>query len=860
MDRSAPGLKLEAITLPRLEILRIWRTFRPVDRAFVQDIIGDVVMLTEAPVDWIFLRTATEFWDPQHAVIAWLSDWTLLRALTPSTASYQHDACHGFLLLIFGTLLFPYTPNRIDGAIAQVVLQAVGGHSYVEALLAETIRALDYVREVRRGRMRGSPHLLQVWLLAHIRHLCSSHPFSYIADERLLIERLVPVFPPPERSFSEWRHFWHELTPARFLWVARWNPGGPMITGCPGIVGVPLLNHLGSTLIIPGRVIRQLGDLQDIPTEADRLPYRIQWADSTSMAPGALDGVSSSTRSNHDLGPGDGPLKRYVGPSAGKGARGPPPLGLADALILPSLGPTLLSAGHRAQRDVGLRLCSFFLFPMAEEDRVDVSKEVNPPAPAHSQPPLTRAPPPLTPAGVLPAYSGAPSTHLPPPTSSGALLLRASLTSPASDDHARIAALKGTINQLAASMTTNMAELFALLRGPNRASSSSTPPPGQGPTVDPTRPSTTDSVPHFGSGHVCTPTCSHAGPSRSLYHPSVDGFSSAKRTYSNSPSSCGTPSYPPLQPHTNFPYQAPPPINTTFLEPGTPTHAAQFASPTHFLPQVDAEQERRLNERMQMRLDPTRAMVIAVSSQACGYPRNSRSRSSRPMKAEDIPTWADLSRKFIDQYQYCAETLPTPLKLSMKEMAHGQRFEEYATKWRAQAAKHIPPISEVQQIQLFHSTLRGVYYSHLLAHTSSFSDLIEAGKKLDLGIKLAGWKAPPIKERNPRRRPPQCRLLLVEERGRRLRERIQEMINAKELVFNVVRSPNVQANPLPDHGPARGPSINMITVCTPGEGESEQGCPSPFVIEYVPAEAAVGFTGIDAPLAPFVIDVPAREP
>ncbi|PKI61781.1 hypothetical protein CRG98_017831 [Punica granatum] len=101
--------------------------------------------------------------------------------------------------------------------------------------------------------MRGSPHLLQVWLLAHIRPFCSSHPFSYIADERSLIERLVPVFPPPERSFSEWRHFWRELTPARFLWVARWNPGGPMITGCPRIVRVPLLSHLGSTLIFPGR-------------------------------------------------------------------------------------------------------------------------------------------------------------------------------------------------------------------------------------------------------------------------------------------------------------------------------------------------------------------------------------------------------------------------------------------------------------------------------------------------------------------------------------------------------------------------------------------------------------------------------
>ncbi|PKI33061.1 hypothetical protein CRG98_046548, partial [Punica granatum] len=351
MDRSTPGLKLEAITPPRQEIMRIWRTLRLVDCSFIQGIIEDVVMLTETPVDWICLRTAAEFWDPQHAVfnfqgtelaptieeyttliqsptpttqgifvpnpfivirsqlstlldipvqevhqelhqgwdhgvrIAWLSDWTLLRAFTPSIGSYQRDACHGFLLLIFGTLLFPHALNLIDGAIAQVVLQAVGGHSYVEALLAETIRSLDYVREVRRGRMRGSPHLLQVWLLAHIRPFCSSHPFSYIADERSLIVLQVLVFPPPERSFSEWRHFLRELTPARFLWVARWNPGGPMITGCPGIVGVPLLSRLGSTLIFPSRVIRQLGGLQDIPAEAYRLPYRIQWADSTSTTP-----------------------------------------------------------------------------------------------------------------------------------------------------------------------------------------------------------------------------------------------------------------------------------------------------------------------------------------------------------------------------------------------------------------------------------------------------------------------------------------------------------------------------------------------------------------------------------------------
>ncbi|PKI39488.1 hypothetical protein CRG98_040121, partial [Punica granatum] len=112
------------------------------------------------------------------------------------------------------------------------------------------------------------------------------------------------------------------------------------------------------------------------------------------------------------------------------------------------------------------------------------------------------------------------------------------------------------------------------------------------------------------------------------------------------------------------------------------------------------------------------------------------------LKVEDIPTWEDLFRKFTDQYRYCAKAPPTLLELSTKEMARGQKFEEYAAKWRAQAAKHIPSISEAQQIQLFHSTLRGVYYSHLSAYTSSFSDLIEAGKELDLGIKLGRMEDP----------------------------------------------------------------------------------------------------------------------
>ncbi|PKI59654.1 hypothetical protein CRG98_019960 [Punica granatum] len=67
------------------------------------------------------------------------------------------------------------------------------------------------------------------------------------------------------------------------------------------------------------------------------------------------------------------------------------------------------------------------------------------------------------------------------------------------------------------------------------------------------------------------------------------------------------------------------------------------------------------------------------------------------LKAQDISTWADLSQKFLDQYRFCAETPPTLLKLSTMEMKENQAFEAYATEWRGKAAKHIPPISEIQQ-------------------------------------------------------------------------------------------------------------------------------------------------------------------
>ncbi|OWM76915.1 hypothetical protein CDL15_Pgr021976 [Punica granatum] len=81
---------------------------------------------------------------------------------------------------------------------------------------------------------------------------------------------------------------------------------------------------------------------------------------------------------------------------------------------------------------------------MAEENQLGIFEEINSPPPVHSQSPVTLA--------ALPVH-----------------------------DAARVATLEGNVTSLQSTidlMAANMAEMMSLLRGPNRAASSSTVPPG----------------------------------------------------------------------------------------------------------------------------------------------------------------------------------------------------------------------------------------------------------------------------------------------------------------------------------------------------------------------------------------------
>ncbi|PKI41987.1 hypothetical protein CRG98_037605 [Punica granatum] len=475
-------------------------------------------------------------------------------------------------------------------------------------------------------------------------------------------------------------------------------------------------------------------------------------------------------------------------------------------------------------------------------------------------------------------------------------------------------------------MATNMIELMAILRDKNRPSSSFTLLPEHRPTVDPNQ--------------IVPP----------IYVTDSEDVSFLVMTY-----------VPVVHPVSD-PLPLPPAPTTVSLP---PTAFLSMDSTMHALPPLAM---------------PVHPPIYTVPPPT--VPPDSLTGSAldwfMTLKAGDVPTWTDLSQKFLDQYRFCLETPPTLLDLSMTEMREGQTFEAYATEWRGKVAKHIPPITERQQVQLFHSMLRGAYYSHLLAHTSSFLDLIEAGKKLDIGVKLGRIEDPSRKKdretskrqttrssrktyahpvhytqlypaqqayspalptviqsqpphqyasvqvqqgRAPTSRSPQpaqraptpqaqqggaaqprqrkqytslptlpshiFRQLLVGNKIRtealspnfdptvqnqnlrcefhqgapghtldtcwRLWDRIQEMINTKQISFNEVKPLNVRVSPLPNHGSSSGSSSNMISIAAIGEEEDLQETPVLFIIDYAPVEVAVTY-------APLVIEVPAKEP
>ncbi|PKI49822.1 hypothetical protein CRG98_029799 [Punica granatum] len=156
-----------------------------------------------------FLGAAVTFWDPTHAVFNIQGT-----ELAPTIEEYR---------TLIGQTTVTHA-DRIDAALASVVLQVVRGREYEVGLVAETIRSLDRVTRTVDRKLRGSSILLQIWLQSHANPFGLVMPVLFFSRSGSIISQLLSLIRVVERKVSEWIKIFREIPPRGFKWRAAQSP------------------------------------------------------------------------------------------------------------------------------------------------------------------------------------------------------------------------------------------------------------------------------------------------------------------------------------------------------------------------------------------------------------------------------------------------------------------------------------------------------------------------------------------------------------------------------------------------------------------------------------------------------------
>ena len=72
-----------------------------------------------------------------------------------------------FALVVYGTLIFSQSPGYVDAAVVDLIEQIDNQANLVPAIVAETIRSLNFCRRKGEGDFIGCAQLLYMWIRSH---------------------------------------------------------------------------------------------------------------------------------------------------------------------------------------------------------------------------------------------------------------------------------------------------------------------------------------------------------------------------------------------------------------------------------------------------------------------------------------------------------------------------------------------------------------------------------------------------------------------------------------------------------------------------------------------------------------------
>ena len=106
------------------------------------------------------------------------------------------------------------------------------------------------------------------------------------------------------------------------------------------------------------------------------------------------------------------------------------------------------------------------------------------------------------------------------------------------------------------------------------------------------------------------------------------------------------------------------------------------------------------------------------------------------LKKDQIRTWRDLARAFLERYKYLLEITPDRMSLQYMKKRPDEDYREYAVKWKNVASMVRPSLTSREENSMFVDTLPSPYYDMLIVNTfMEFGDLMYSVGRIKDGIK-----------------------------------------------------------------------------------------------------------------------------
>lgn len=107
------------------------------------------------------------------------------------------------------------------------------------------------------------------------------------------------------------------------------------------------------------------------------------------------------------------------------------------------------------------------------------------------------------------------------------------------------------------------------------------------------------------------------------------------------------------------------------------------------------------------------------------------------LECSKIRSWKDLSEAFLKQYKYNLDMAPTRLQLQNQVCKNSETFKEYTLRWREMASRVRPTLTDAELVDIFMSTLQGMYYEKMVGSSlSDFADIVTIGERIENGLKM----------------------------------------------------------------------------------------------------------------------------